>query len=81
MEWLWGLLGAAFLGLIAVVWNLLNEKIREHKEDCDKEIAKLWDQIGKDSYSGMRKSVHSMQGLPEAFMELDKRVDVLERNQ
>jgi hypothetical protein len=79
VEWLYGLIGAAFLGLVALVWNLLNEKIREHKEDCDKEISKLWDQIGRDSFSGMRKSVHEETGSRHAFMELDKRVDVLER--
>ncbi len=78
MEWLYGLLGVAFLGLIGLVWNLLNEKIRAHKADCDKEIAHLWDQVGRDSYSGMRKSVHELNGVPEAFMELDKRVDKLE---
>lgn len=81
MDWLYGLIGIAFLGLIGIVWNQMNEKMREHKADCDKEIAKVWDQLGRDSFSGMRKIVHEEAGCHIAVMELDKRVDVLERHE
>jgi hypothetical protein len=81
MEWLYGLVGVAFLGLVGLVWNLLNDKIKEHKDHCDDEIKRLWDQIGRDSFSGMRKIVHEEAGSHVAIMELDKRVDVLERHE
>jgi hypothetical protein len=79
MEIAIGITATVVLALLGVVWNLLNDKIAEHKDDCDKEIAKLWDQIGRDSNSGMRVHVHATHGLPEAFMGLDKRVTDLER--
>lgn len=78
MDWLYTLIGLAGIGLLGVIWNLMNEKMREHKAACDKEIEKLWDQIGKDSFSGMRKVVHSVASLPERYMDLDARVDRLE---
>ncbi len=56
------------LGLIAVVWNQLNEKIKSHKEGCDDEIKRLWDQIGRDSHSGMRAEVHKIPSLQSALL-------------
>ena len=60
MEIVWGIVATAFLGLLAVVWNLLNDKIKAHKEHCDDEIEKLWNQVGRDSNSGMRFEVHKI---------------------
>lgn len=78
MDWLYGLIGVAFLGLLGVVWNQMNEKMREHKEACDKDIEALWLQIGRDSNSGMRKSVHNAVPMG-AHIDLERRVDKLER--
>ncbi len=64
--------------LVAVIWHQLNEKIREHKEACDEDVEKLWDQIGRDSDSGMRKRVHQSAPIASHF-ELEKRVYLLER--
>lgn len=68
-----------FSALVGVIWKQSADKMREHKEHCDAEIARLWLQIGNDSFSGMRKTVHAVDGLPEMVMELDRRVDRLER--
>jgi hypothetical protein len=63
--------------LLGVIWHLLNEKIREHKEACDKDVSLLLDQIGRDSDSGMRKRVH--QSVPMgAHVDLERRVHELE---
>lgn len=77
MDWLYGLIGVAFLGLIGVVWHQLNERIKEHREECDKEIERLWSQIGRDSSSGMRFMVHNSTPMG-AHAELERRVYKLE---
>lgn len=79
MDWLYALIGAAFLGLIGVVWHQMSEKMRDHKEACDKDIEALWAQIGRDSHSGMRKIVHSVESLPAQFAKLDRDVEQLIR--
>lgn len=78
MEWFYGLIGVAFLGLIGIVWNMLNEKIRDHKADCEKATAALWDQVGRDSLSGMRFMVHNATPMGD-HVDLESRVDKLER--
>ena len=64
-------------GLVGVIWKQMNDKIKEHKDDCDKSISALWDQIGRDSNSGMRNKVHNSTPMG-AHMELERRVDALE---
>lgn len=78
MDWLYALIGGAFLGLLGIVWSMLNEKIREHKADCEKATAALWDQIGRNSGEGMRFLVHNATPMG-AHADLDRRVDALER--
>ncbi len=68
MEIAIGIIATVFIALIAVVWNQLNEKIKSHKEHCDDEINKLWDQIGRDSHSGMRAEVHKIPSLQTALL-------------
>jgi hypothetical protein len=63
--------------LLGVIWHLLNEKIREHKEACDEDASRLWDQIGRDSDSGMRKRVHQSAPMA-AHVDLERRVHELE---
>lgn len=51
-EWLWALvIGAVVLGLVATVW-------RAHENHDRERIESIWDQIGRDSKSGMREIVH-----------------------
>jgi hypothetical protein len=77
MEWLYGLVGVAFLGLVGLVWSLLNDKIKEHKDHCDEEVKRLWDQIGRDSNSGMRHKVHNSAPM-SSVAHLETRVYALE---
>jgi hypothetical protein len=63
--------------LVGVIWKQMNDKIKEHKDDCDKAIDALWDQIGRDSGSGMRVKVHNSTPMG-AHVELERRVDALE---
>jgi hypothetical protein len=42
------------------------------------ELDALYNQVGRDSYSGMRKMVHGMEGNTPMLMELDRRIDRLE---
>ena len=60
---------------IAVIKATLEriEKAQEH------EFSALWNQVGRDSFSGMRKTVHAVEGTPSAIMDLDRRVDRLEQ--
>lgn len=78
MEIIVGIVATILLGLIAVVWNMLNDKINSNREECEERDQRLWDQIGRDSYSGMRKMVHGMEGNTQALIDLDRRVDRLE---
>lgn len=67
MDWLYALIGGAFLGLIALVWRLLNEK-----------IGALWQQIGRDSNSGMRIHVHDIANVKTQNIALHERIVRLE---
>lgn len=78
LAWVPTLLGALFFALAGVVWRLLNEKINANRQECEERDKRIWDQIGRDSYSGMRKMVHGMEGHTQALMDLDRRVDRLE---
>jgi hypothetical protein len=80
MDWQsFGIGAGVAVPLIGVIWRQLNERIKDHKADCDKQIAALWDQIGRDSISGMRKIVHSVGHLPEKFMAIDRELEELKR--
>jgi hypothetical protein len=68
MEIAIGIGATVILGLLAVVWNLLNEKIKSHKEHCDDEIKQLWAQIGRDSHSGMRAEVHKIPSIQTTLL-------------
>lgn len=70
---------AVIVPLLAVIWRLLNEKIREHKEACDKDVSVLWDQIGRDSDTGMRKRVHQSVSMGP-FVDLERRVYEIEKH-
>ncbi len=78
MEVAIGIGATVVLALIGVVWSLLNEKIRTFKEECEERDSRIWDQIGRDSDSGMRKAVHNSVPMG-AHMELERRVHELER--
>jgi hypothetical protein len=78
MELLIGIIATVVIGLVGVVWYQMQEKIRDHKEHCDKEIEDLWVQIGRDSNSGMRHKVHNSVPMG-AHMELEQRVRALEQ--
>lgn len=67
------------IALVGVVWSMLNEKIRANKEACAKDSDALWAQIGRDSYSGMRKMLHATEGHTTMLTELDRRLDKVER--
>ncbi len=54
--------------------------IRVDLASLDMQVKMLLDQVGRDSYQGMRKMVHGMEGNTQAIIDLDKRVDTLERN-
>lgn len=80
---LWaGIVAGALFALIGVAWKMLNDKIndghQEQKEQIDREVAKLWDQIGRDSNSGMRVHVHSIKEIRTGELALHDRVARLE---
>lgn len=81
MEYIAGIVVTVLLALLAVVWNLLNEKIERNKTECEERDKRIWDQLGRDSQSGMRFDVHAAHGLPAAFVDLDRRVMEMERTQ
>lgn len=72
-----GIVLAVVVPLVGALWHLLKEKIEEHKDTCDKDIAAIWDQIGRDSGSGMRRKVHQSVDMGAHF-ELERRVHELE---
>lgn len=59
-------------GLLGVIWSLLNGRIES-----------LWDQVGRDSDHGMRRTVHNTSNLCTlangAVDEHDRRLEHLER--
>ncbi len=81
VDWLYALIGAAFLALIGVIWTLVQKQFADIRRECSERDEMLWNQVGRDSFSGMRKIVHAQDGCMQAFVELDKRVDMLERHE
>lgn len=57
--------------LVGVVWWQLNSKI-------DRELELLWNQVGRDSNSGMRPAFHDMQNVKARTEGLGERVTRLE---
>jgi hypothetical protein len=77
------IVGSGFAAYLAVSVKLTRLEgrvtaLEDKVEDNDK---RLWNQIGNDSFSGMRKIVHSVEGVPKAIMGLDRRVERLERHE
>lgn len=72
--WAWvpALIGAAFFALAGVVWKLLNDKIERNDKA-------LWDQIGRDSNSGMRVHVHDVINVKSNQQYLHDRIERLEK--
>ena len=76
-EWLQQVLfGSGLLGLLAYAWRTHELHDRERNEH-------IWDQIGRDSHSGMRQRVHHTANVADASVkeidELRRRVEQLER--
>ena len=73
-EWLWALIiGAVVLGLLGTVWRMHETHDRER-------IESIWDQIGRDSKSGMREIVHKCANAIGRVRDLERRVNRLERH-
>ncbi len=73
-EWLWALIiGAVVLGLAATVWRM-------HETHDKERIESLWDQIGRDSKSGMREIVHKCANALTRVRDVERRVNRLERH-
>lgn len=70
------LIGSVILGLVAYVW-------RTHENHDQERNRALWDQIGRDSKSGMRYAVHETYNRSisnhDAIESLKERIDRLER--
>lgn len=58
------------LALIGVIWTQLNAKIDA-----------LWDQIGRDSHSGMRKTLHDTANEAQLIEAMDMRIKRFEDRQ
>lgn len=76
-EWAWALvIGTVIIGLVGVIWRMHEN----HDQERNKNI---WDQIGRDSKSGMREVVHdaATQILVHAgaLEEMQRRIEHLER--
>jgi hypothetical protein len=76
-EWLWSIIvGVGLLGLIAYAW-------RAHADHDDERNSALWNQIGRDSLSGMRGVLHRTNNIADGSVkeidELRRRIDQLER--
>lgn len=73
-EWLWALIvGAIVLSLVATVWRMHETHDRER-------IESVWDQIGRDSKSGMREIVHKCANALSRLRDIERRVNRLERH-
>jgi hypothetical protein len=76
-EWVQMLLiGTVILGLVAYVWRM-------HENHDQERIRIIWDQIGRDSESGMRRVVHDTHNKVslnhDAIERAEDRLDRLER--
>lgn len=73
-EWLWAvLIGGVIVGLGATIW-------RAHERRDDERFSSIWDQIGRDSKSGMREIVHKCANAFSRVRDLERRMDRLERH-
>lgn len=77
-EWLLPILvGVVIVGLAAVVW-------RAHEKRDEERFNAIWDQIGRDSKSGMREVVHrtsnQMSWVAPELDDLKERFDKWESN-
>jgi heme A synthase len=73
-EWLWALVvGVVVIGLVAYIWRTHEERDRERSEH-------IWDQIGRDSKSGMREIVHKCANALTRLRDVERRVGRLERH-
>lgn len=71
-EWLLPILiGVVIVALAGKVWQA-HEKRDQERFDA------IWDQLGRDSNSGMRKKVHDTPGLALKLDDLKERVERLE---
>lgn len=53
-----GIFVTIVLALLGVIWTLLNDRINDRATSLDDRIEALWDQVGRSSEEGMRKTVH-----------------------
>jgi hypothetical protein len=73
-EWLWALIiGAVVLGLVTTVWRMHETHDKERNEH-------IWDQIGRDSRSGMREILHKCANALTRLRDVERRVGRLERH-
>lgn len=56
------------MGLIALVWKMLNDKIDA-----------IWNQVGRSSEEGMRKNLHGLRNEMTHFTGLESRIDRIEK--
>ena len=89
MDWLYPIVAGVIIALIGVVWKMLNDKIDAQAKaitikfemaakNIEDKIDMLWNQIGRDSESGMRQMVHEQ--TPNRFIleAQDNRITRLE---
>lgn len=73
-EWLYAILvGGVILSLVAYIWH-------KHEDHDRERISQIWDQIGRDSKSGMREIVHKCANAFMRLRDVERRVDRLERH-
>lgn len=73
-EWLvQTLVVVGLFGLIGVIW-------RTHENHDRERISQIWDQIGRDSKSGMREIVHKCANALMRMRDIERRVGRLERH-
>jgi hypothetical protein len=82
-EWLWSIVvGIALAGLVSALYGLAVRRIDEQASALGKSIDErfdaLWNQIGRDSQSGMRGDVHKIGSLQQTLEWFDKRITKLE---
>lgn len=76
-DWIYPILVGAGFTLLALIWRTHENHDKERDEH-------IWDQVGRDSESGMRKTVHASanecMGNRGNITELGKRIDRIERH-
>lgn len=75
-EWLYPILLGAGFTLFAFIW-------RTHENHDKERDDRIWDQVGRDSESGMRRTVHATANLCTGYhgeiMDMKGRLERLER--